>query len=87
MVYLSVGRDQLCLIKIDGMHCHKCEELIQRTLSKVEGVNEAEVDFNCGLASVLFDPAITRAFQLINAVVAAGYQVIGFTQHCADPVA
>jgi hypothetical protein len=28
----DVSGDQFALIKIEGMHCHKCEEAIQRAL-------------------------------------------------------
>ena len=51
----DVGRDQLVLIRIEGMHCHKCEQSIRQALSQYDGVHEVEVDFNSGQASVLFD--------------------------------
>jgi copper chaperone CopZ len=51
----DVGGDQLVIIRIDGMHCHKCETAIQRSLTRLPGVHEVEVDFNSGQASVLYD--------------------------------
>ena len=51
----DVSRDQLAVIKIEGMHCHKCENAIQQALLANEGVHEVEVDFASGQASVLFD--------------------------------
>ena len=76
----DVGRDQLVLIRIEGMHCHKCEQTIQRALSDQPGVHEVEVDFNSGLASVLFDRDAVNVAQLMTAVRDAGYQATGFTQ-------
>ena len=76
----DVSRDQLVLIRIEGMHCHKCEQAIQRALQKHPGVHEVEVDFNSGLASVLFDRGRVNVGQLIESVNQAGYQTAGFTQ-------
>jgi len=42
----DVGADQLAIIRIDGMHCHKCEKTVQEVLMRHEGVHEVEVDFN-----------------------------------------
>jgi copper chaperone CopZ len=76
----DVGRDQLALIKIEGMHCHKCENTIQKALLQQPGVHEVEVDFNSGQASVLFDNGSVTVKQLMDAVTEAGYHATGFTQ-------
>ncbi len=41
----DVTNDQLAVIRIEGMHCHMCENAIQRALLKNQGVHEVEVDF------------------------------------------
>ena len=76
----DVARDQLALIRIEGMHCHKCEQSIQKTLSQFPGVYEVEVDFNSGQASVLFDRGSVTIKQLMDSVNQAGYRATGFTQ-------
>ncbi|HSI33838.1 MAG: heavy-metal-associated domain-containing protein [Phycisphaerae bacterium] len=76
----DVGNDRLLLIKVDGMHCHKCEVAIQKTVGALPGVHEVEVDFPSKQASVLFDPAKVTPKQLTAAVTKAGYKVNGFTQ-------
>lgn len=76
----DIGRDQLVLIRIEGMHCHKCEQSIQKILSAQPGVYEVEVDFNSQQASVLFDRDAVRVAQLMDAVKNAGYHVAGFAQ-------
>lgn len=83
----DVARDQLAVIRIEGMHCHKCEQTIQRTLSRFSGVHEVEVDFNSGQASVLFDRGSVSVKQLMDAVNDAGYRAVSFTQGQADPTA
>lgn len=79
----DVSKDQFVLIGISGMHCHKCEVAITKTLSAIPGVNEVEVDFNSGQASVLFDRSRVAVAQLVNAVNEAGYQATGFTERQA----
>ena len=80
----DVGADQLAIIRIEGMHCHKCEQAIQKALLSKEGVHEVEVDFNSGQASVLYDQSKVDVKSLTEAVTDAGYQVSGFTQRHAD---
>ena len=76
----DVSKDQLALIRIDGMHCHKCEKAIVKALSALDGVFEVEVDFNACLASVLFDRSHVTVPQLMEAINEAGYQATGFNQ-------
>jgi Cu+-exporting ATPase len=80
----DVSRDQLVVIRIEGMHCHKCELAIQRALTQYPGVHEVEVDFASGQASVLFDRGTVTVGQLMDAVNHAGYKATGFTQGHAD---
>ena len=81
----DVANDKLLLIKIEGMHCHKCEAAIRKALAVNPGVHEVEVDFPSRQASVLFDPAAVTVRELTQSVASAGYQVNGFTQGHADP--
>ena len=76
----DVSKDQLALIRVDGMHCHKCEKVIVKSLSALPGVFEVEVDFASGQASVLFDRSRVTVPQLMDAVNEAGYQATGFSQ-------
>ena len=80
----DVSRDQLAVIKIEGMHCHKCESAIQKALSSNSGVYEVEVDFASGQASVLFDRGSVTVKQLMESVNDAGYRATGFTQREID---
>ena len=82
----DVGRDQLVLIRIEGMHCHKCEQAIQKSLSRLPGVHEVEVDFNSGQASVLFSRGSVTVKQLMESVEESGYHATGFSQRQAADV-
>ncbi len=79
----DVSQDQLALIRIEGMHCHKCEQTIQKALGDNPGVHEVEVDFNSGQASVLFDRTAVSIRQLMDSVESAGYHAAGFAQRQA----
>jgi P-type Cu+ transporter len=77
----DVAQDQLAVIKIDGMHCHRCELAIQKALAAHQGVREVEVDFNSRQASVLFTPGSVTIKKLMDTVNDAGYRATGFTQN------
>jgi copper chaperone CopZ len=80
----DVGADQLLIVRIEGMHCHKCEQTIQKALTRLPGVHEVEVDFNSKQASVLYDQAQVNVKTLTDAVTETGYRVTGFTTRHAD---
>jgi copper chaperone CopZ len=76
----DVSQDQFALIRVEGLHCHTCERRIQRALLGLAGVNEVEVDFASGQASVLYDAGSVSVPQLMQAVSEAGYRPTGFAQ-------
>jgi copper chaperone CopZ len=73
---IEAENDHLAIIRIEGMHCHKCEAAIQ----KAPGVHEVEVDFNSGQASVLFDHGMVSIGELVESVTSAGYRALGFAE-------
>ena len=81
----DVRADKFVLIRIEGMHCHKCERAIQKALLVNAGVHEVEVDFASGQASVLFDGAAVAISQLMDSVTQAGYRATNFTQSQHEP--
>ncbi|HLD78533.1 MAG TPA: HAD-IC family P-type ATPase, partial [archaeon] len=60
-------------LAIEGMHCASCATIIQRSLSKVPGVSEANVNFAAQKALVTVDPKVSDE-ALIAAVTAKGYK-------------
>ncbi|MDD5054788.1 MAG: heavy metal translocating P-type ATPase [Candidatus Peribacteraceae bacterium] len=67
---LQPGRASLYLL---GMHCSSCSTLIERSLKKVPGVKQANVNFAAEKATVHFDDKVTNVQNLIAAVKKAGY--------------
>ena len=80
----NVHSDEFVMITIEGMHCHRCQQTIQRALHAYPGVHEAEVDFASGQASILYDPSSVKIRQLVDAVAQAGYRATGFIQGRTD---
>jgi copper chaperone CopZ len=76
---LNDAQDQLVLIKIEGMHCHKCQNAIKKALQEINGVHEVEVDFPSGQASVLYSPGSVKIRELVDAIGQTGYRATSFT--------
>jgi Cu+-exporting ATPase len=60
-------------LEIIGMHCASCATLINRGLSKAEGVKEANVNYATAKATVLFDETKLKEHDLIKIVQSKGY--------------
>lgn len=64
---------------LEGMHCAACAARAERALRKLEGVEEAAVNFASAEASVRFDPAAVSPQDM-----QAALRRLGFTLHVAD---
>lgn len=60
-------------LSVPGMTCAACPITVKKALSKVEGVQKAEVSFEKREAVVTFDDAKTNADALTEATTNAGY--------------
>ena len=47
--------NQRVMLSLSGMHCASCANIIERTLKKVPGVKEGNVNFAAEKASILFN--------------------------------
>lgn len=63
----------VCRLRIKGMTCTNCSESSERALSKVDGVKKAVVGLALEEAKVHFDPNVTDADHIIEAVKEAGF--------------
>ena len=70
-------------LSLTGMHCASCAGLIERSLKKVNGVKEANVNFAAEKASVVFDENKSSIDDLVKTVEKAGYKANYNTQE--DP--
>jgi Cu+-exporting ATPase len=67
---------QKAQIKISGMHCAACAQIIQKALSKAEGVTEASVNLTTEIAYVEYDDEQTSEEKLKRVIKNTGYDVI-----------
>ena len=65
---------QVAYLEISGMHCSSCASLIERSLTKTKGVQEANVNFATSKARVKFDTKLATLKNLKEAVKSAGYR-------------
>jgi Cu2+-exporting ATPase len=63
-------------LQLAGMHCAACSGIIEQALGQVTGVHSARVSAAAERATVCWDPAQTRASELITAVRRAGYDAV-----------
>lgn len=70
----SPSSTQVALLSLTGMHCSSCAGLIERSVKKVPGVSEANVNFASEKARIVYSPTDTKVEDLIKAVEAAGYK-------------
>src|ERR671916_3346276 len=60
-------------IPVTGMSCAACARRVEKSLSRVMGVSEANVNFATGKATVAYDPGAVKPEALIGAIESAGY--------------
>ena len=63
-------------LDIQGMHCASCATLINRSLSKAQGVTEANVNYAAAKARVVFDESKLSVQELIKIVQSKGYDAV-----------
>jgi len=66
---------QTITLPIGGMTCTNCAANIERSLGKLDGVQEAAVNFASEQAKVSFDPGQLKLADIVDKVQAAGYKV------------
>ena len=64
-------------LRIGGMHCAACSRAVERALKKTDGVESAAVNIATEKAVLEFDDKKLKYKDIVNAVVKAGYQVVG----------
>jgi Cu+-exporting ATPase len=62
-------------LPIDGMTCASCASRLQRVLGKVEGIEQADVNYATGRASLSVTPGQVDRETVVGAVERAGFEV------------
>ena len=58
---------------IDKMTCALCPITVRKSMEKVPGVKQVEVNYETKIATVIFDPAQTNKKQIADASTDIGY--------------
>jgi mercuric ion binding protein len=58
---------------IEKMNCALCPITVRKSMEKVPGVKQVEVDYEMKIATVIFDPTITDKNQIAKASTDIGY--------------
>lgn len=61
-------------LDITGMHCGACATLIQMSVSELEGVKSAFVDYNAKKAELEIDPAKVKKEDIFKKIEEVGYK-------------
>lgn len=64
------------IFPIKGMHCASCVRILEKSLSKVEGVKEANVNLATERATVIYDDSKCTPQQMESAVAGVGYKAM-----------
>jgi mercuric ion binding protein len=70
----AFGKDAKTEIKVTGMTCGACSVSVKSALSKVKGVKSAEVSYEKGLATVVYNDEQTNEQQLREAINRTGFK-------------
>lgn len=70
---VDISKETKQTFSIKGMHCASCVRVIEKTLKKVSGVNQAVVNLASEKATVTYNNHSCTAQQLADAVAKTGY--------------
>ncbi len=71
---IALAKDVTTEIKVSGMSCGACAGGLQKTLERQKGVRKAEVSYEKGLATIVYDDAQTSEKQLRESINKTGFK-------------
>ncbi|RMF06107.1 copper chaperone [Candidatus Woesearchaeota archaeon] len=63
-------------IKVEGMHCKSCEELVKEAVSELKGVKKVEASASEGVVRVAYDDSEVSEGDIRKAIKSEGYEPI-----------
>ncbi len=69
----ATAAQETVVLRVDNMTCATCPITVRHAIKGVDGVISADVDFEAGTATVVFDPAQTDIAAIAAASTNAGY--------------
>lgn len=73
---IGITKGNKISFQIGGMTCESCAQIIESVLSKIKGINSADVSFNDKEAVIYFDEKVVSVERIKNAIKKIGYQVL-----------
>ena len=70
-------------VSINGMTCTGCEQTIQTSVAKLEGIKSVKADFTTGKAFIDYIPDMVDTSMIRTAIAQKGYIVTGFSHDVA----
>ena len=76
----------VCLVRVEGMVCTSCVQLIETSISKEEGVHGVRVSLSGKEAMAEFDPALSSAQDIASAINDMGFDAESTSTHTVEDV-
>jgi Cu+-exporting ATPase len=73
---MATSATESITLPVLGMSCASCQLHVEAALRAASGVESAHVDLMTHRASVIFNPAVVKPAQLVEAVRASGYDAV-----------
>ncbi len=73
---MDVQTTESLTLPVLGMTCASCQHHVEQALRATAGVESAHVDLMAHRAKVVFDPALAKPEQLVEAIRGAGYDAV-----------
>ncbi len=71
-------------LPIQGMHCAACAKAIERTVSKLNGINTVTVNFASEKAYIKYNPVSVKLSEIKQAIAKAGYTALDAESYSID---
>ena len=70
-------RELTARLAVPEMDCPSCAQKVDKSLQRVDGITNATLQPTTGTANVTYDPDRTSEADVVKAIEAAGYEVVG----------
>ncbi|WP_270647100.1 heavy metal translocating P-type ATPase [Paeniclostridium hominis] len=72
----SENKNKKLDVKIEGMMCQSCAKAVERSIKKLDGIEDVNVNIATDRATINYNPSIVKISQIKGAVEKAGYKVV-----------
>lgn len=77
---LILSEPKTITIPIAGMTCSACSAAVEKALNKTDGISLASVNLASEVATITYDPLVTKISQIKQTIKKAGYQPLEIVQ-------